>query len=84
MNNLTNQTYQNQLQYMKQNVIIMGIIIFLLLIFTCWFYYLYKKIVGNAAIEVNKKLGDYRDETIEGYYEILIADTEDDINYLLS
>lgn len=43
MNNLTNQTYQNQLQYMKQNVIIMCIIIFLLLIFTCWFYYLYKK-----------------------------------------
>lgn len=40
--------------------------------------------VGNAAIEINKKLGDYRDETIEGYYEILIGDTEDDINYLLS
>lgn len=40
--------------------------------------------VGNAAIEINKKLGDYRDETIEGYYETLIADTEDDINYLLS
>ena len=43
MNNLTNEMYQNQLQYMKQNIIIMGIIIFLLLIFTCWFYYLYKK-----------------------------------------
>lgn len=40
--------------------------------------------VGNAAIEINKKLGDYRDETIEGYYEILIADIEDDIDYLLS
>lgn len=40
--------------------------------------------VGNAAIEINKKLGDYRDETIEGYYEILIANTEDDIDYLLS
>ena len=40
--------------------------------------------VGNAAIEINKKLEDYRDETIEGYYETLIADTEDDINYLLS
>ena len=40
--------------------------------------------VGNAAIEVNKKLGDYRDETIEGYYEILMADTEGNINYLLS
>ena len=35
MNNLANEMYQN--------VIIMGIIIFLLLIFTCWFYYLYKK-----------------------------------------
>jgi|GEM_PF-6184095 len=43
MNNLTNEMYQNQLQYMKQNIIVMGIIIFLLLIFTCWFYYLYKK-----------------------------------------
>lgn len=40
--------------------------------------------VGNAAIEVNKKLGDYRDETIEGYYGILMADTEDAIDYLLS
>ena len=40
--------------------------------------------VGNAAIEINKKLEDYRDETIEGYYEILIANTEDDIDYLLS
>lgn len=40
--------------------------------------------VGNAAIEINKKLGDYRDETIEGYYEILMADTEDAIDYLLS
>lgn len=40
--------------------------------------------IGNAAIEVNKKLGDYRDQTIEGYYEILIADIEDDIDYLLS
>lgn len=40
--------------------------------------------VGNAAIEINKKLGDYRDETIEGYYKILIANTEDDIDYLLS
>lgn len=43
MNNLTNEMYQNQLQYMKQNIIVIGIIIFLLLIFTCWFYYLYKK-----------------------------------------
>lgn len=43
MNNLTNEMYQNQLQYMKQNIIVMGITIFLLLIFTCWFYYLYKK-----------------------------------------
>jgi hypothetical protein len=40
--------------------------------------------IGNAAIEVNKKLGDYRDETIEGYYGILIDDIEDKINYLLS
>lgn len=40
--------------------------------------------VGNAAIEINKKLGDYRDETIEEYYEILIANTEDDIDYLLN
>lgn len=40
--------------------------------------------IGNAAIEVNKKLGDYRDETIEGYYGILINDIEDEINYLLS
>lgn len=43
MNNLTNEMYQNQLQYMEQNIIVIGIIIFLLLIFTCWFYYLYKK-----------------------------------------
>lgn len=35
MNNLANEMYQN--------IVIMGIIIFLLLIFTCWFYYLYKK-----------------------------------------
>ena len=40
--------------------------------------------ISNAAIKINKKLGDYRDETIEGYYEILIANTEDDIDYLLS
>ena len=35
MNNLTNEMYQN--------IIIMGIVVFLLLIFTCWFYYLYNK-----------------------------------------